>query len=320
MTGDVEVTDAVPREPEAAANLTTLRNWLVGVWKSFRSSATGMLAMTVLVIMIAVGALAPVLAVSSDPNANLEPNQFPDWINPLPPSLEPSPYTGMIHLLGTDQIGRDAYSLWLFGARDAAIIMIATAAGMVSIGLAVGIVASKTIDVAGPPARVLDFFLTVGARAMVATPIIVLIVARAAAIGLHDFTLVTMVLAFYAWAWVLVVRPIREKARTAGRRVDTGWMTPSILAASLSVAKFGVPLIMAMHISLRTIGLRFGDGLDWGTTTYSAFSSSALTAGDWHLIIPPMVGILIVCSCAFVLLDRAEHAVRTTSSFPSLNS
>ena len=314
------ITDAVPRKSEATANLTTLRSWLVGVWKSFRSSATGMSAMTVLVIMIAVGALAPVLAVSSDPNVDLEPTHFPDWINPLPPSLEPSPYTDMIHPLGTDQIGRDAYSLWLFGARDAAIIMITSAAGMVTIGLAVGIAASKTADVAGLPARVLDFFLTAGARAMVATPILVLIVARTTATGSDDFSLATMVLAFYAWAWVLVARPIRERARTAGRRVDTGWMTPSILAASLSVAKFGVPLITATHISLRTIGLGFGDGLDWGTMTYSAFSWSAPIAGDWHLIIPPMVGVLIVCSCAFVLLDRAEHAVRTTSSFPSLNS
>jgi len=92
------------------------------------------------------------------------------------------------------------------------------------------------------------------------------------------------------------------------------------MSIMLGVAKFGVPLIMATHISLRTIGLRIGDGLDWGTMTYSAFSGSALMTGEWHLIIPPMVGILIVCSCAFVILDRAEHAVRTTSSFPSLNS
>lgn len=298
---------------------TTKTGWLNGTWMAFKSSAIGMSAVIVLGIMVAMGVLAPVIGVTSDPSglAELEPNNYPNWVNPLPPSLEPSPYTGIIHLFGTDPVGRDVYTMWLFGAREAAVALLIVTAGAVLAGLVVGLIALKTIGLAGPIARVLDLLLTAGARAMVAIPLLVYIAARAAATQSMDFSLLVMVLAFYAWAWVRVIRPVREKARAAGGVTSNGWMTPSILAESLSVAKFAVPLILATHLSANAIGMGTNAERDWGTMTYTAYSFAAPLTGDWHLIIPPLVGILVICAGAFVLLDRVEHAVRTTEPLPS---
>ena len=294
------------------------RDWSDASWSWFRSSAAGMAALVVLAVIIALGVLAPAIAPVPDPSGleYLEPYVYPDWRNPLPPSLEPSPYSGMTHYLGTDYIGRDVFSLWLFGARDAGLLAAALVLGTIAIGLAIGALASETADISGRAPRAADFLLTAGGRAMVAVPLPLFIAARF--LTQRDISLapVFLLLAFYAWAWFLIARPVRAATRRANGRVSRSVWLPSSLAESLSVAKFAVPIAFLVQSQLFAIGFGSGSDVTWGRLMSTAYSYSAFMTGDWHLILPPLVGVTVVCAAAFVLLDRAEHAVRAAAPAP----
>jgi peptide/nickel transport system permease protein len=301
------------RAPAAAPTQQAPGTWTRSAWLSFRSNATGMSALIVLCAIIALGALAPVIAPAPEPSdlEYLEPNIYPDWWNPLQPSLEPSPYTGMTHLLGTDYIGRDVLSIWLFGALDAGVTAAALIAGTLLMGLVVGIIAAETHNVPDHVSRVPDFILTAAGRAIVAIPLPLFVAARFMfneSLGPAPFVIM---LAFYAWAWMLVARPVRAAIRAAGTGVGKARKRQFIVAESLSVAKFAVPLIMLIDLPLYAMGLGTGADLTWGMLLDIGYSFSAQMTGDWHLILPPLAGIVAVGAAVFVMLDRAETAVRS---------
>lgn len=311
--------------PTAFAEGPSSGGWASSVYRSFRSSAMGMAAAIALLALMVVGALAPVLAPVSDPLSyeNFEPNSFPDWVNPLPPSFDRSPYTDMLHLLGTDPVGRDVLSVWLLALRDAALLTAVLMAATAIIGMLIGVVTTKTVVLSGLSARLVDFLLTPFARVAVATPLVLLIVARLAALRtttssdlLVSGTLTT-VFVFYIWAWLLIARPVRAMAKAAGRMAGTDRVLPSLVAESLSVSKFAVPLILATRFSAAAVGLSPANSADFGSMVELSFSYSAYLTGDWHLVVPPLVGMLLICATAFVFLDRAEHVVRTTAQHPS---
>ncbi|MEW5747610.1 MAG: hypothetical protein AB1793_02310 [Candidatus Thermoplasmatota archaeon] len=313
------------REPAGAAPAPSgepapavRRDWIDAAWSWFRSSAAGMAALAVLAVVIVLGVLAPVIAPAPDPSGleYLEPYVYPDWRNPLPPSLEPSPYSGMTHYLGTDPVGRDVLSLWLFGARDAGLLVAALVLGAVAIGLAIGALASETADISGRAPRAADLLLTAGGRAMVAVPLPLFIAARF--VTQRDISLapVFLLLAFYAWAWFLIARPVRAATRRANGLVSRSVWLPSSLAESLSVAKFAAPVAFLVQFQLCAIGFGSGSDVTWGRLMDTAYSYAAFMTGDWHLILPPLVGVTVVCAAAFVLLDRAEHAVRAAAPAP----
>ena len=95
-----------------------------------------MVGFTVLWIFVGIAIFAPWLSTVKDPldNDSFEPNMIPDdpsveeWVNPLPPSMTPSPYTDILHPLGTDHNGKDIWSLTLYGARASLFVgLVATA-------------------------------------------------------------------------------------------------------------------------------------------------------------------------------------------------
>jgi ABC-type dipeptide/oligopeptide/nickel transport system permease component len=298
---------AAPRGGEASGD------WTKSAWSSFRSSAPGMAALIVLCAVLALGVLAPVIAPAPDPSSleYLEPYVYPEWRNPLPPSLDPSPYTGMTHLLGTDYLGRDVMSLWLFGALDAGVTVAVLVAGSMLIGMVVGILAAETLNVSGRALVGTDFILTAGARAMVAIPLPLFAAARLIVTRDVSFAPIVLMLAFYAWAWIPVARGVRRDLRASGVGVTRARRHQHIAAESLSVAKFAVPLVMLSDFHLYMIGLGAGSDVTWGRLLETAYSYSAFSTGDWHLIVPPLAGMVVVCAAAFVMLDRAEGAVRS---------
>lgn len=305
--------DAGDSAPEHAVAVP--RTWAGSAWRWFGSSLAGMSALILLGVIIVIGALAPLIAPAPEPSnlEYLEPSHYPDWMNPLPPSLEPSPYSGMTHLLGTDPVGRDVFSIWLFGARDAGVTAAALVFGTITLGLVIAALAAATLHLSEPVSKGADFLLTAGARAIVAIPLPLFVTARLALERDLSFAPLVIMLAFYAWAWILIARPVRAELRAAGGRGKAS-LTPLALAESLSVAKFAVPLIILTDFPLYVFGgLGSASDMTWGELLDIAYSFSAFTRGDWHLIIPPLLGVIVVCAASFVLLDRAEHAVRASA-------
>ncbi len=313
--------DVVRPVPLPTRSAEGLGPWVVSLWNSFKSSRMGIVSAILLAALLAVGALAPVLATVSDP-AEI-PIQV-SWENresfPLPPSLERSPITGLVHLLGTDMFGRDVYSLMLYATRYTATVMVALILSTVALGYVMGAVAARTASVRGLPARVLDFLLTAFARAFVAIPLLVVLAMRWYSFDNWDLgILFTLVLAFYVLAWPLIVRPVRAAGSASKTKMQVGAMAPTLLSESLSVAKFAVPLIILTAFA-NAIITGSGDTYDWGEITADWVNQLVVVIdGGWHLIVVPALGVLAVCGTAFAFLDRAERAVRDVRSYPNMS-
>lgn len=315
----------VPREAKEALAVARERaswqSWFVSLWKGYRASVAGLAAIVILVIFTVLGVLAPLLSTVPDPMNmdNAEPSLSLDWSNPLPPSLDPSPYTDLMHPLGTDRLGRDVYSMWLYSARDAVATALILLIGSVAVGLVVGLLAVSTVFITGFPARLLDFIFTIGARAAIALPITAFVVVRMMMFEAEDmvFAIPMLLVAFYAWAWMLVLRPVRRTSMSASGSVSGAWMTPPVVAETLSVAKFAVPLLLIAYFSLFMTGYRTPGDLTWSITLYDAYTGSAFLSGDWFLIFPPMFGMSLMVISLFAALDTAESVVRRSTSYPS---
>ena len=281
------------------------KDWTSAAWQSFRHLRVGMFALVMLVILMVVGALAPLLAPSYPLEITTDRNQGPSGD----------------HLLGTDILGRDVFSMWLLALRDAVLVMLALMVGCLAIGLLIGFIATETISKDGLLERVADFFLTPVARVAVVTPLLVVVVVRTIVLGGSELNILASLAAFYAWAWLVIVRPIRAHMRTSDRgEGPRRMMAPALVAESLSAAKFAVPLIIATRFSLAAVGLGVPGSLDFGSMVETSFQYSAFITGDWHLILPPLAGMVLVCATSFVFLDRAEHAARSAKPHPSPQS
>ncbi|MCU0860427.1 MAG: hypothetical protein MUE55_07585, partial [Thermoplasmata archaeon] len=79
-----------------------------GVLVSYRRSKPGMTAMAVFALLCVLALLAPRIVTLEDPWLDVNRD---DAL--LPPSVEPSEATGIVHIFGTDILGRDMYSMVL---------------------------------------------------------------------------------------------------------------------------------------------------------------------------------------------------------------
>lgn len=296
------------------------------MWKGYKGSTLGMLALLALVVLIAVGALASSLSTVGDP---MSPRSF-DASN-LPPSFERSPVTGWLHPFGTDYHGRDVYSMWLLAARHAVPEALSIALGTILIGALVGVAASKTTRIDEGVASLLDFLLTIPARAFLAIPFYVLAMAAFLVMAMagHRWTnasSVFLILAIYSWAWVVVTRRVRAHARAksgakseVGLAISSRTMLPAILSSTLLVAKFAVVVSVIWQASSDFIGIG-SRSVTWTGMLNDAYAYGAYLAGDWHLILAPILGFFLLTASVFVILDRLEAVANRIEAQPSASA
>lgn len=293
-----------------------LRRHAIALMRGLIASRIGLAAAAVLIILAAVGVFAPLLATVDDPLAfdSREPNVLSDdyWWNPLPPSLERSPYTGFLHPLGTDAQGIDVYSMWLYAARhNVASLLVAVAVTLVLSWL-VGMVAVRTVLVSGDSAsRLIDFMLSATARASIAISFTAF---GACLMALPDNG--RLLLSIYlpvmviAWAQVFIMRRVRLRARLVAQssgKITTSVRTlmPCILESSFFVGKFAVLIVMAAMSGIWFI-YNVVSWFSWEDMLALAFRSDAFIRGDWHVLVPPVLGLILLASSAFLVLDRLE--------------
>ncbi len=272
----------------AARPEKSLRELATGLAKGFGASRIGLVAALILVALAALGLLAPVLATDAG-------SSYP----PLPP--------------GEDLDWEIILNHWLYSARGDVAIVLLNAALAIAISLLIGVLAVKTILVTGSgAARFLDFLLTAVSRAFVTIPLTVylfclLFVAWAHYRVSDNLELVTVPVIVLAWAHVFILRRVRAHTRLAARNagrmtVSVRTMMPSILSTSFFVGKFTVLITILVAGSLRTWGL-VGDswwGMLFGYPRYSIWDNF------WEILLPPMFGIMLLASSAFLVLDRLE--------------
>jgi peptide/nickel transport system permease protein len=271
-------------------------------WKIFRSNRLGFGGFMILVAFVVVAILAPLLSTVENPNLteNHEPNQIADgWINPLPPSMSPSPYTGLVHPLGTDHKGQDVWSMTVYGTRASLYVGLMATAISALLGAAVGLAAGyfgKVTDEA--LMRATDFFLVL--------PWFPLMIVMMAILG-REFIWIIVVIGITSWpstarivrSQVLTVkeRQFIERARAVGAgdiHIISRHIMPNVMPLIFANTVLLISLAIFSESFLDFFGLGDPTVISWGTMLEGAYSFGAFYRGAWWSIIPPGLSILIM--------------------------
>ena len=277
---------------------------LTGSWR-------GRLALCLFVAMMVIALGAPWLSTVRDPNSYSSLEQgisYSEWRNPLPPSFDRSPYTGYMHPFGTDHIGRDIYSLVLYGFMNefaAAAVIIAIA---ILAGIANSILAFAVRDEPGFPSS----FLRAGASALswslLAIPLLGGLIVIDIVTGESLWKLSTIAL-IAAWAWALQAMFLLGKT---GRRTSTSShisLTDDLRANASGILHVSKLVFLFTYLSIAAlafIGLSDPDVIYWGNMLGSAFDWGAFVTGAWWWVVPPMAASILLCASFYVILDTME--------------
>jgi len=269
-------------------------------WKVFRSNRLGMAGLIALTIFVVIAVAAPWMSTVSDPMNQKEDNHIAqDWVNPLPPSLTPSPYTGLRHPFGTDNVGRDVFSLTLYGTRASLEVGLVATIISVVVGTLVGLFAGYFGRVTDEALmRLTDFFLVL--------PWFPLMIVMMAILG-QKFALVILVIGITSWpSTARVVRSqtltvkerqfiVRAKAIGAG---DSHIIRTHILPNVLPLIFANTVLLIAIAIFSESFLDFFGLGdptvISWGTMLEGAYANAAFERGAWWWIAAPGAAIVIM--------------------------
>lgn len=238
----------------------------------------------------------------------------PQWIAPFDPNDMDSnailQAPGASHWLGTDQYGRDVFSLLVWGAQQSVVLAVCTVLVSGTVGVAIGLLsgyAGGWIDKL--TMRLLDVLMAI--------PDVLLAIAIATALGpsLRNTILAISLGALPRYARVLRgqalslrSRPFVEAARTAGAShfaILRGHVLPHCVAPILVLATLGIGTAILMGSSLSFLGLGVNDDRpDWGFLLSQG--RGYLTVAWWSVMFPGLAITALVIS-ANVLGDTLRR-------------
>ena len=236
-----------------AATLTRARR-LRHFWSDYARSPVAVAALAVIVALLAVAFGAPLVS----PQDPYDLAQL-DWLDAfLPPGSEGS--GGYVHLLGTDNAGRDMLSAIFYGLRTSFLIGLSAGAAALTIGVLVGLSAAYFRGrVEAVLMRVVDLQLSM--------PAILLALVMVAVLGQGAAQIVlALVVAQYAYfartthgaATVERGKDYIEAARATPlptRRVLLRHLLPNVMPALIVVATVQVASAIALEATLSFLGV-----------------------------------------------------------------
>ena len=269
-------------------------------WKIFKANRLGFGGFMMILVFVVMALFAPWLSTVKDPldNSSLEPTQPEyDWYNPLPPEFSPSEYTGFVHPFGTDNLGRDVWSMTMYGARASLIVGLAATAISALLGAAIGLSAGYFGRLADEVLmRATDFFLVL--------PWFPLMIVMMAILG-RDFIWIIVVIGLTSWpstarivrAQVLTVkeRQFIERAKAIGAgdaHIISKHIMPNVMPLIFANTVLLISLAIFSEAFLSFFGLGDTDIVSWGNMLEGAYNFGAFYGGSWWWYIPPSVAIL----------------------------
>ena len=211
-------------------------------------------------------------------------------------------------LLGTDQRGRDIAALFVAGIRVSLLVgifatLLSTFLGT-SLGLAAGYLGGWADSLI---MRVVDLLLSI--------PLLPILMALASLWGKGLWQLV-MILSVFSWmgtartirALTLTLRDAPYIGGLRGLGAPTGYilgrhLLPEALPVLLATMTLGVPGAILSEAGLSFLGLSDPRVVSWGRMLHEAQSFGAFTAGAWWMLLPPGLGIALLC---LVFLDLGK--------------
>lgn len=272
-------------------------------WRDFRRNRSGMFGMTVLAVFVVMAVFAPILATHKDPNAMT-------WarVNPAysPPSAQ-FPF-------GTDNNGRDVYSLTLWGSRASLIVgLVASLISIVlgtTIGLGAGFYGKVSDEVL---MRFTDFFLVI--------PWFPLMIVFSMLMG-RTFLNVIIVIGITSWpSTARIVRSqvlsVKEKAFVErAKSVGSGnWriISKHILPNIFPLIFANTVLLVANSIFSESFLDFFGFGdmrvISWGTMLENAYTAGGFSSGAWWWILFPGASIVLLIMAFYLIGDTLDDVM-----------
>jgi len=241
-----------------------------------RAQPLGAIGAAVILLMLVVGALAPLLA-PYDPVAN----SFSSMLSP--PSMQ--------HWLGTDAFGRDVLSRLIYGSRTALLVGFGASVLGATLGAVLGVASAYfggRVDLYMQ--RIMDIFLSF--------PLIVLALALVAILGNSLPNLITAIMIPMIPRCALVIRasalairemPYVDAARAAGfghTRIILRHMLPNVMAPYLIMltAFLGQAILAESSLSFLGLGVQEPTAA-WGLMLRGAAVEFA-EAAPWMAIFP----------------------------------
>jgi peptide/nickel transport system permease protein len=273
-----------------------------GIWRDFRKNLGGMLGLIILMFFVVMAVLAPIIATHADPN-----NQVRWQYNPKfsPPSSK--------FLFGTDSLGKDVYSLTVFGSRASLIVGIMASLISIILGTVVGLVSGFFGKISDELLmRVTDFFLVI--------PWFPLMIVFATLLG-KSFTNVIIVIGITSWpSTARIVRAqvlsVKEKGFVErARAIGSG----SIHLIYRHILPNVVPLIFANTVLLVANSIFsesfldfFGLGditvVSWGTMLEEAYDAGAFSRA-WWWIAAPGISIVALIMAFYMIGDALDEVL-----------
>ncbi|HDJ84056.1 MAG TPA: ABC transporter permease [Desulfurococcaceae archaeon] len=263
-------------------------------WTLFSHNTLGLAGLAILVIFILIAIIADYIA------------PFGEWeLGVCKPFETPSEF----HLFGCDELGRDLFSLFLYGTRVSLIIGVAAAFLSTVIGGVIGIVS-------GYFGGIVDTVLMRITEAFLSIPSLVLMIIFAAFLG-PSFINIIIVISILTWppiariirSQVLAIKelPYVEAARAIGasdKRIMFSHLLPNVAPVLFANMILQISNAIIAEAALSFLGLGDPHHTSWGMILHYAFASGAVAAGYWWYIIPPGLGILMLV-LAFALVGYA---------------
>jgi peptide/nickel transport system permease protein len=274
-------------------------------WKRFRKDKAALVGAAVILVVVSAAALAPWIT-PYDPD-----EQFFDGLTlegaPLPPNGR--------FWLGTDLLGRDAYTRLVYGARTSLIIGIAANAVAVLIGTLLGAVAGYAGGWVGTAImRFTDL--------MMAFPALLLAIALAAILK-PSLWIVVLVIALVNWVQTarviytqtraLVEREFIEAVRALGAawpRILLVHVLPHLLPHLLVWGTLGIAVTVLLEATLSFLGIGVQPPTpSWGGIIFA--SQSYFLTAPW-LVFFPGVSILLLALSFNLVGDGLRDALDPT--------
>jgi len=228
----------------------------------------------------------------------------PGWLAPqLPTDMRSDAILqapGLAHWFGTDQFGRDVYSLVVFGARQSLLIGVAAVLIGSTLGVSLGLLA-------GYAGGWLDALLMRATDIWMAVPSLLLAIALATALGpsLTNTIVAISVASIPRYARILRgqamavrSRAFVEAARAAGAShlaILRGHILPHCMAPILVMATLGIGSAILAGSSLSFLGMGVNDELpDWGYLLTQG--RGYLTVAWWTVTFPGLAITALVVS------------------------
>jgi peptide/nickel transport system permease protein len=222
-----------------------------------------------------------------------------------PPSVE--------HLFGTDDLGRDVLSRFLYGGRVSLLV-----------GVTSGLVATLAATLIGVPAGYyrgrIGRWITTAIDMSLVFPPFVLVVVFAAYAGSSIWNII-LILSLLSWP--IPARTIKAKTLSV-RENDFVESTEALGASNFRIMRQEVlpnilPVVFAngilqmvytilMEAAIGFLGLGDTARISWGTMLYFAQKQAALSSGAWWWMILPGFGIALA-AFSFILVGSALDEV-----------